>query len=122
MILFEQHCLLITCVHQQNTALHIAAQVGHEGAVLMLLDRGAEITLNNADNSFLHEAVRNEKKDVVNAVIESERYGNIHIQDDHLLEDSRPIHFTLKKLLGFQINNNILINVVKMFGWIWILR
>ncbi len=88
----------------------------------MLLDRGAEITLNNADNSFLHEAVRNEKKDVVNAVIESERYGNIHIQDDHLLEDSRPINFTLKKLLGFQINNNILINVVKMFGWIWILR
>ncbi|XP_050954763.1 transient receptor potential cation channel subfamily A member 1b isoform X1 [Labeo rohita] len=56
-----------------NTALHIAAQAGHEGAVLLLLDRGAEITLNNADNSFLHEAVRNEKKDVVNAIIESER-------------------------------------------------
>lgn len=47
--------------------------MGHVGAVLMLLDRGAEITLNNADNSFLHEAVRNEKNDVVNAVIESER-------------------------------------------------
>ncbi|XP_016301543.1 transient receptor potential cation channel subfamily A member 1-like [Sinocyclocheilus anshuiensis] len=58
-----------------NTALHIAAQSGHVGAVLLLLDRGAEITLNNADNSFLHEAVRNEKKDVVNAVIESERCG-----------------------------------------------
>ncbi|XP_016388831.1 transient receptor potential cation channel subfamily A member 1-like [Sinocyclocheilus rhinocerous] len=58
-----------------NTALHIAAQAGHVGAVLLLLDRGAEITLNNADNSFLHEAVRNEKKDVVNAVIESERCG-----------------------------------------------
>uniref|UniRef100_A0A8C1Q732 Ion transport domain-containing protein n=1 Tax=Cyprinus carpio TaxID=7962 RepID=A0A8C1Q732_CYPCA len=40
-----------------NTALHIAAQVGHVGAVLLLLERGAEITLNNADNSFLHEAV-----------------------------------------------------------------
>uniref|UniRef100_A0A8C2BNP4 Transient receptor potential cation channel, subfamily A, member 1b n=1 Tax=Cyprinus carpio TaxID=7962 RepID=A0A8C2BNP4_CYPCA len=49
-----------------NTALHIAAQVGHVGAVLLLLERGAEITLNNADNSFLHEAVRNERKDVVN--------------------------------------------------------
>ncbi|XP_052438349.1 transient receptor potential cation channel subfamily A member 1-like [Carassius gibelio] len=58
-----------------NTALHIAAQAGHVGAVLLLLDRGAEITLNNADNSFLHEAVRNEKKDVVNAVIENERCG-----------------------------------------------
>ncbi|XP_059390620.1 transient receptor potential cation channel subfamily A member 1-like [Carassius carassius] len=58
-----------------NTALHIAAQAGHVGAVLLLLDRGAEITLNNAENSFLHEAVRNEKKDVVNAVIESERCG-----------------------------------------------
>uniref|UniRef100_A0A8C1SNU6 Transient receptor potential cation channel, subfamily A, member 1b n=1 Tax=Cyprinus carpio TaxID=7962 RepID=A0A8C1SNU6_CYPCA len=58
-----------------NTALHIAAQVGHVGAVLLLLDRGAEITLNNADNSFLHEAVRNERKDVVNAIIENERFA-----------------------------------------------
>uniref|UniRef100_A0A8C1WSR6 Transient receptor potential cation channel, subfamily A, member 1b n=1 Tax=Cyprinus carpio TaxID=7962 RepID=A0A8C1WSR6_CYPCA len=55
-----------------NTALHIAAQAGHVSAVMLLLDMGAEISLNNADNSFLHEAVRNEKKDVVNAVIESE--------------------------------------------------
>uniref|UniRef100_A0A8C1IM47 Ion transport domain-containing protein n=1 Tax=Cyprinus carpio TaxID=7962 RepID=A0A8C1IM47_CYPCA len=52
-----------------NTALHIAAQVGHVGAVLLLLERGAEITLNNADNSFLHEAVRNERKDVVNLLL-----------------------------------------------------
>uniref|UniRef100_A0A8C0YQN7 Transient receptor potential cation channel, subfamily A, member 1b n=1 Tax=Cyprinus carpio carpio TaxID=630221 RepID=A0A8C0YQN7_CYPCA len=58
-----------------NTALHIAAQVGHVGAVLLLLERGAEITLNNADNSFLHEAVRNERKDVVNAIIENERFA-----------------------------------------------
>ncbi|KAG1953890.1 transient receptor potential cation channel subfamily A [Pimephales promelas] len=56
-----------------NTALHIAAQAGHVGAVLLLLERGAEVSLNNADNSFMHEAVRNEKKDVVNATIESER-------------------------------------------------
>uniref|UniRef100_A0A8C0YLI9 Transient receptor potential cation channel, subfamily A, member 1b n=1 Tax=Cyprinus carpio carpio TaxID=630221 RepID=A0A8C0YLI9_CYPCA len=54
-----------------NTALHIAAQAGHVSAVMLLLDMGAEISLNNADNSFLHEAVRNEKKDVVNAVIEN---------------------------------------------------
>ncbi|XP_016117893.1 transient receptor potential cation channel subfamily A member 1-like, partial [Sinocyclocheilus grahami] len=60
-----------------KTALHIAAQAGHVGAVLLLLDRGAEITLNNADNSFLHEAVRNEKKDVVNAVIESSNTGPV---------------------------------------------
>uniref|UniRef100_A0A8C1ILP5 Ion transport domain-containing protein n=1 Tax=Cyprinus carpio TaxID=7962 RepID=A0A8C1ILP5_CYPCA len=56
-----------------NTALHIAAQVGHVGAVLLLLERGAEITLNNADNSFLHEAVRNERKDVVNAMVRCNR-------------------------------------------------
>uniref|UniRef100_A0A8C1IJZ7 Transient receptor potential cation channel, subfamily A, member 1b n=1 Tax=Cyprinus carpio TaxID=7962 RepID=A0A8C1IJZ7_CYPCA len=57
-----------------NTALHIAAQAGHVSAVMLLLDMGAEISLNNADNSFLHEAVRNEKKDVVNAVIETFKY------------------------------------------------
>ncbi|KAI7792837.1 transient receptor potential cation channel subfamily A member 1b [Triplophysa rosa] len=56
-----------------NTALHVAAQAGHVGAIILLLNRGAEMTLNNADSSFLHEAVRSEKKDVVNAVIEHER-------------------------------------------------
>ncbi|XP_073796424.1 transient receptor potential cation channel subfamily A member 1b isoform X1 [Danio rerio] len=56
-----------------NTALHIAAQAGHVSAVLLLLDRGAEIALNDADNSFLHEAVRNERREVVNATIEHER-------------------------------------------------
>ncbi|XP_051970094.1 transient receptor potential cation channel subfamily A member 1-like isoform X1 [Xyrauchen texanus] len=56
-----------------NTALHIAAQAGYVGAVLLLLERGADITLNNAECSFLHEAVRSEKKDVVNATIGSER-------------------------------------------------
>ncbi|KAA0704824.1 Transient receptor potential cation channel subfamily A member 1 [Triplophysa tibetana] len=56
-----------------NTALHVAAQAGHVGTIILLLNRGAEMTLNNADSSFMHEAVRSEKKDVVNAVIEHER-------------------------------------------------
>uniref|UniRef100_A0A8C2PVV2 Transient receptor potential cation channel, subfamily A, member 1b n=1 Tax=Cyprinus carpio TaxID=7962 RepID=A0A8C2PVV2_CYPCA len=60
-----------------NTALHIAAQAGHVSAVMLLLDMGAEISLNNADNSFLHEAVRNEKKDVVNAAMV--RYNRLEL-------------------------------------------
>uniref|UniRef100_A0A8C2IZP4 Transient receptor potential cation channel, subfamily A, member 1b n=1 Tax=Cyprinus carpio TaxID=7962 RepID=A0A8C2IZP4_CYPCA len=55
-----------------NTALHIAAQAGHVSAVMLLLDMGAEISLNNADNSFLHEAVR-----------------AIHIQDDQKVYGSK---------------------------------
>ncbi|KAI4880444.1 hypothetical protein NFI96_000308 [Prochilodus magdalenae] len=56
-----------------NTALHIAARKGHVAAVKLLLNRGAQIVLNKNDASFLHEAVRNGKKDVVNAAIENER-------------------------------------------------
>ncbi|PWA18222.1 hypothetical protein CCH79_00004232 [Gambusia affinis] len=56
-----------------NTALHIAARSGHVAAVRMMLVRGAEIVLNKNDTSFLHEALQNGKKEVVNAVIDSER-------------------------------------------------
>ncbi|XP_041823420.1 transient receptor potential cation channel subfamily A member 1b [Melanotaenia boesemani] len=56
-----------------NTALHIAARVGHVAAVKLLLARGAEIILNKNYTSFLHEAVQNAKKEVVNAVIDSGR-------------------------------------------------
>ncbi|XP_068613571.1 transient receptor potential cation channel subfamily A member 1-like [Brachionichthys hirsutus] len=56
-----------------NTALHIAAREGHVAAVKLLMTRGAEIVLNRNDASFLHEALQSGKKDVVNAVIDSER-------------------------------------------------
>uniref|UniRef100_A0A3B4WXU2 Transient receptor potential cation channel, subfamily A, member 1b n=1 Tax=Seriola lalandi dorsalis TaxID=1841481 RepID=A0A3B4WXU2_SERLL len=57
-----------------STALHIAAKEGHVAAVKVMLARGAELILNKNDTSFLHEALQNGKKDVVNAVIDSDRY------------------------------------------------
>ncbi|XP_068438137.1 transient receptor potential cation channel subfamily A member 1b [Clinocottus analis] len=57
-----------------NSALHIAARQGHVAAVSLLLSRGAALTLNKNDTSFLHEALQNGKKDVVNAVIDNERF------------------------------------------------
>uniref|UniRef100_A0A8C9Z6I4 Transient receptor potential cation channel, subfamily A, member 1b n=1 Tax=Sander lucioperca TaxID=283035 RepID=A0A8C9Z6I4_SANLU len=59
-----------------NTALHIAAREGHVAAVRLLLARGAELTLNKNDTSFLHEALQNGRKDVVNNVIDSHRFVN----------------------------------------------
>ncbi|XP_049420957.1 transient receptor potential cation channel subfamily A member 1b [Epinephelus fuscoguttatus] len=56
-----------------STALHIAAREGHVAAVKLMLARGAELTLNKNDTSFLHEALQNGRKDVVNAVIDSDR-------------------------------------------------
>uniref|UniRef100_A0A4W6E0C3 Transient receptor potential cation channel, subfamily A, member 1b n=1 Tax=Lates calcarifer TaxID=8187 RepID=A0A4W6E0C3_LATCA len=57
-----------------NTALHIAAREGHVAAVKLILARGADLVLNKNDTSFLHEALQNGKKDVVNAIIDSDRY------------------------------------------------
>ncbi|KAL3041036.1 hypothetical protein OYC64_011921 [Pagothenia borchgrevinki] len=56
-----------------STALHLAAKAGHVAAVRLLMARGADICLNNNDGSFLHEALQNGRKDVVNAVIDSDR-------------------------------------------------
>uniref|UniRef100_A0A667Z825 Transient receptor potential cation channel, subfamily A, member 1b n=1 Tax=Myripristis murdjan TaxID=586833 RepID=A0A667Z825_9TELE len=56
-----------------NTALHIAAREGHVAAVKLMLCKGAELVLNKNHTSFLHEALQNGRKDVVNAVIDSER-------------------------------------------------
>lgn len=41
--------------------------------VKLLLTRGADLVLNKTDTSFLHEAVQNERKEVVNAVIDSDK-------------------------------------------------
>ncbi|KAM3860720.1 transient receptor potential cation channel subfamily A member 1b [Diretmus argenteus] len=56
-----------------NTALHAAAREGHVAAVRLMLSRGAEFVLNNNNISFLHEALQNGRKDVVNCVIDSDR-------------------------------------------------
>lgn len=53
----------------KNTALHLAAREGHAKAVKLLLDENAKILLNRAEASFLHEAIHNGQKDVVNVVI-----------------------------------------------------
>ncbi|XP_034428510.1 transient receptor potential cation channel subfamily A member 1b [Hippoglossus hippoglossus] len=60
--------------HDGSTALHIAAKEGHVAAVSMMLARGAELILNKNDTSFLHEALQNGKKDVVYALIDSDRF------------------------------------------------
>lgn len=57
----------------QNTALHLAAREGHVAAVKLLLTRGATLVLNKSYTSFLHEALQNGRKDVVNAVIDSDK-------------------------------------------------
>ncbi|XP_070842326.1 transient receptor potential cation channel subfamily A member 1-like [Chaetodon trifascialis] len=56
-----------------NTALHVAARGGHVAAVRLMLTRGADLILNKNDTSFLHEALQNGRKDVVNAIIDSDR-------------------------------------------------
>ncbi|MBN3295215.1 TRPA1 protein, partial [Amia calva] len=56
-----------------NTALHLAAKEGHAAAVKMLLSKGAAFLLNKSEASFLHEAIHRGRKDVVFAVIDSDR-------------------------------------------------
>ncbi|XP_072513302.1 transient receptor potential cation channel subfamily A member 1b [Salminus brasiliensis] len=65
--------LLDNTDEEGNTALHIAAKEGHVAAVKLLMNKGALFLLNKNGTSFLHEAVRNGKKDVANAAIENER-------------------------------------------------
>lgn len=71
----EDIAIINTCVLiYQNTALHFAAKGGHVAAVKLMLSQGAELVLNKNDTSFLHEALQNGRIDVVNAVIDSNRY------------------------------------------------
>lgn len=44
-------------------------------AVKLLLNRGAGLVLNKSYTSFLHEALQNGRKDVVNAVIDSDKWA-----------------------------------------------
>lgn len=67
------HTVSCPVLMYQNTAIHIAAREGHVAAVRLMLARGAELTLNKTDTSFLHEALQNGRKEVVNAVIDSDR-------------------------------------------------
>uniref|UniRef100_A0A3B3TF35 Transient receptor potential cation channel subfamily A member 1 n=1 Tax=Paramormyrops kingsleyae TaxID=1676925 RepID=A0A3B3TF35_9TELE len=56
-----------------STALHVAARGGQAQAVKLLLNMGAQMTLNKSDASFLHEAVHHGRKEVTNVTIESDR-------------------------------------------------
>uniref|UniRef100_A0A8C6XK75 Transient receptor potential cation channel subfamily A member 1 n=1 Tax=Naja naja TaxID=35670 RepID=A0A8C6XK75_NAJNA len=66
-----------------NTALHLAAREGHAKAVMLLLDDNAKIVLNRAEASFLHEAIHNGRKDVVNATILHKRWEESIITFSH---------------------------------------
>uniref|UniRef100_A0A8C6WUI5 Transient receptor potential cation channel, subfamily A, member 1b n=1 Tax=Neogobius melanostomus TaxID=47308 RepID=A0A8C6WUI5_9GOBI len=80
-ILLSAHIKLLDKTDEDgNTALHIAARLGHVAATKLLLARGAEIILNKNETSFLHEAVQNLKKEVVKAVIDSNRC--VHISNE----------------------------------------
>lgn len=73
-ILLSAHIKLLDKADEDgNTALHIAARQGHVAATKLLLARGAEIIMNKNETSFMHEAVQNLKKEVVKAVIDSNR-------------------------------------------------
>ncbi|XP_040210340.1 transient receptor potential cation channel subfamily A member 1 isoform X1 [Rana temporaria] len=73
-ILDTSHSLIDKPDKEKNTALHLAAKEGHAKAVALLLESGAAITLNTNDASFIHEAIRGGRKDVVYATIQTERW------------------------------------------------
>ncbi|XP_077126764.1 transient receptor potential cation channel subfamily A member 1 [Ranitomeya variabilis] len=62
---------------EKNTALHLAALEGHSKAVGLLLESGAALTLNAVEASFIHEAIRAGRKDVVSTAIHSERWEEV---------------------------------------------
>nr|XP_014342061.1 PREDICTED: transient receptor potential cation channel subfamily A member 1 [Latimeria chalumnae] len=74
-VLLDTHLKLMDETEEEgNTALHLAAREGHTSAVCLLLAKGAKITLNKSNASFLHEAVHHGRKDVTHAIIFSERW------------------------------------------------
>ncbi|XP_075069745.1 transient receptor potential cation channel subfamily A member 1 isoform X2 [Mixophyes fleayi] len=62
---------------EKNTGLHLAAREGQAKAVGLLLENGAAITLNANEASFIHEAIRAGRKDVVFTAIQSERWEEV---------------------------------------------
>ncbi|XP_056155818.1 transient receptor potential cation channel subfamily A member 1b [Lampris incognitus] len=56
-----------------NTALHLAARGGHVAAIRLMLSKGVAFLLNKNNTSFLHEALHHGRKDVVNAIVDSDR-------------------------------------------------
>ncbi|XP_063779984.1 transient receptor potential cation channel subfamily A member 1 isoform X2 [Pseudophryne corroboree] len=68
---------------EKNTGLHIAAREGHSKAVGLLLESGAAITLNANEASFIHEAIRAGRKEVVFTAIQSERWEEVLVTFSH---------------------------------------
>ncbi|KAM4705765.1 transient receptor potential cation channel subfamily A member 1 [Rhinophrynus dorsalis] len=68
---------------EKNSALHLAGLEGHGKAVDLLLENGAAITLNINGASFIHEAIRTGRKDVVQAAIQSDRWEEVLVTFSH---------------------------------------
>ncbi|XP_044151009.1 transient receptor potential cation channel subfamily A member 1 isoform X1 [Bufo gargarizans] len=68
---------------EKNTPLHIAAREGHSKAVGLLLESGASVTLNVLEASFIHEAIRGGRKDVVLMAIQSDRWEEVLVTFSH---------------------------------------
>ena len=57
-----------------NTALHVAASNGHVNMITCLLDRGANIVVNNEGLNCLDYAIENELHLVIKTIVQHERY------------------------------------------------
>ncbi|XP_075684342.1 transient receptor potential cation channel subfamily A member 1 isoform X2 [Rhinoderma darwinii] len=68
---------------EKNTALHLAAREGHPKTVGLLLESGAAVTLNVIEASFIHEAIRAGRKEVVFTAIQSERWEEALVTFSH---------------------------------------
>ena len=63
------------CLQTNTTPLHLAAINGHENLALLLIRSGASLTLkNSAGHNALVIAIMNGKKDVVEAIIDSDHW------------------------------------------------
>ncbi|XP_068090926.1 transient receptor potential cation channel subfamily A member 1 [Hyperolius riggenbachi] len=76
---------------EKNTALHVASREGHAKAVSLLLEIGAAVTLNTNEASFIHEAIRAGRKEVVFAAIQSDRWEEALVTFSHTSEYQCPI-------------------------------
>ena len=59
--------------------MHLASQEGHEKAVMLLLDMGAQFSFNKKHLSFFDLALENRHENVILAIIQHERSVKLNI-------------------------------------------